>query len=50
MRWSTGSAEMRITAGEVTLFERHLLQYGFLGLTDIGRVILRRCLVRRLAE
>jgi hypothetical protein len=32
-----GSAELRITAGEVTLFEHHL-RYGFLGLTDIGRV------------
>ena len=32
-----GSAELRMTAGEVTLFDRHL-RYGFLGLTDIGRV------------
>jgi hypothetical protein len=32
-----GSAELRLTAGEVTMFKRHL-RYGFLGLTDIGRV------------
>jgi len=30
------SAQLRMTAGEVTLFKRHL-RYGFLGLTDIGR-------------
>ena len=30
------SAELRMTAGEVTLFKRHL-RYGFLALTDIGR-------------
>jgi outer membrane protein assembly factor BamA len=32
-----GSAELRLTAGEVTLFQRQL-RYGFLGLTDIGRI------------
>jgi hypothetical protein len=31
-----GSAEVRMTAGELTLFN-HRLQYGFLGLTDVGR-------------